>query len=92
MQPVTAGSDTGAAVASAAANSEEIDLDDVEIELEDSGDDDRDQDVDGAAAAEESMFAPVEIHNFDPTGSAGAQRDGSSDAIPEALANILRQQ
>ena len=77
----------------AAANAEEIDIDDVEGELEASDDDERD--VNGPAAAQpmadESMFAPVEIHNFDPVGGETLEREGGTSAVPEAIANVLQQ-
>ena len=87
-----AGTEPGAAAA--AANAEEIDIDEEEDELEDAGDGDDRGSNDSAAAqlvAEESMFAPVEIHNFDPTGRGRPESDGGTSAVPEAIANVFRQ-
>ena len=39
---------------------------------------------------EESMFAPVEIHNFDLTGGR-PERDDDSKMVPEAITNVFRQ-
>ena len=88
---VYAGADSGAAAA--AANAEEIDIDDVDDELEDA-DDGAGGAGDSATAqpmADESMFASVEIHNFDPTGGGMPERDDDSKAVPEAIANVFRQ-
>ncbi len=83
---VCAGADVGAAAA--AANAEEIDIGDVDDELDDA-------DEDGSATAqpkgEESMFAAVEIHNFDPTGGEKPEQEGDSKTVPEAIANVFRQ-
>ena len=88
------------AAAAAAVNDEEIDIDGVD---EDSGDSETelaadDVDINESAAAgreaqaDESMFAPVEMHNYDPTGaSAHASVAGPPGLVPEALANALRQ-
>ena len=88
------------AAAAAAVNDEEIDIDGVD---EDSGDSETelaadDVDINESAAAgreaqaDESMFAPVEMHNYDPTGaSADASVAGPPGLVPEALANALRQ-
>jgi hypothetical protein len=46
------------------------------------------------SAAEESMFAPVEMHNFNPLRPAAesAGRIDGVGALPEALSNVLKQQ
>jgi hypothetical protein len=44
-------------------------------------------------AAEESMFAPVELHNYNPHGAAAEIAEtGDSGALPEALSNALNRQ
>lgn len=94
---------TGVSMAAgAAANSEEIDLDGIEEDFEDSGDNDRVEksrehvigsaEAEAEAEREESMFAPVEIHNFDPAAAADSGREGEAAAVPEALVNALRHQ
>ena len=51
-------------------------------------------DAGGESTAEESMFAPVEMHNYNPLGAAAesAGRSIGWDALPEALSNVLNQQ
>lgn len=87
---VCAGADSGAAPA--AANAEEIDIDDVDDEPEDADvAGDAGDSATGQPKAEESMFAPVEIHNFNPTGGGRPEQDDDSKAMPEAIANVFRQ-
>ncbi|CAL5222243.1 g4577 [Coccomyxa viridis] len=86
----SAGADSGAAPA--AANAEEIDIDDVDDEPEDADvAGDAGDSATGQPKAEESMFAPVEIHNFNPTGGGRPEQDDDSKAMPEAIANVFRQ-
>ena len=84
-----AGADARAAASTA--NAEEIDIDDVDDELEDAvnGDIDAGGLVPAQPKAEESMFAPVEMHNFDPTGGGKPEQIDDSKAVPEAIANVF---
>lgn len=40
---------------------------------------------------EDSMFAAVEIHSFDPGAAASAQGGGTDDSLPTALRNVLQE-
>jgi hypothetical protein len=88
-------------------NPEEIDLDGDAHQLDESPPDEQapasspqpaaaaaaDDDDDVSAAENESMFAEVEIHSFDPAAAAraGARAEDSAEGISPAIASVMQQ-